>query len=207
MGLLALDDRDATIVYSTGWGQAGSANEFNSTTTFTNTVGATAKVTFYGTKITVFGTIAGSLVRKPTSTYQIDSGTTTTFEGDPGLTTKFNQAFFESPTLPAGEHTLTITNTGDDASLFLDLLMVTPLDTPMVTTVTTTATPPAVTSARTVTVTQSAQGAGSPSGTAAGSVDSAATGGSQRSSNTGAIVGGIIEAAADEANTAAVVEL
>ena len=49
MGVLVLDDRDTAVVYSTGWGQAGSGNEFNSTTTHTNTVGATAKVTFYGT--------------------------------------------------------------------------------------------------------------------------------------------------------------
>lgn len=138
------------------------------------------------------GTIAGSLTRRPTSSYTIDTGTATTFEGDPGLTAKFNQLFFESPVLPAGQHTLTIINTGDDANLFLDLILVTPLDTPMITTVTTTATPPAVTSARTVTVTQSASG--SPSGIVAGSAESAPAGAAQRSSNTGAIVGGIIGA-------------
>jgi hypothetical protein len=144
----------------------------------------------------VYGTIAGSLTRKPTSSYAIDTGTATNFEGDPGLTAKYNQVFFDSPVLPAAEHTLTITNTGADAELFLDLFMVIPVDTPRMTTVTTTATPAVVTSARTVTMTMTASGLASSSGTTAGSSDGSSTGAAQKSSNTAAIVGGIIGALA-----------
>ncbi|TEB23020.1 hypothetical protein FA13DRAFT_1740330, partial [Coprinellus micaceus] len=180
---LVLDDRDAAIVYSTGWGQAGSGNEFNSTTTHTTTWERLQRIELLlGTKITVYGTIAGSLTRKPTSSYAINTGTATNFEGDPGLTAKYNQVFFDSPVLPAAEHTLTITNTGADAELFLDLFMVIPVDTPRMTT--------------DVTMTMTASGLASSSGTTAGSSDGSSTGAAQKSSNTAAIVGGIIGALA-----------
>ena len=45
---LVLDDRDAAVQYSTGWGEAGVAEEFRGTTSYTETVGATARVTFTG---------------------------------------------------------------------------------------------------------------------------------------------------------------
>lgn len=47
-----LDDRDTSVTYSTGqWGQAGSANEFDSTTTWTSLRGATAKLSFNGERL------------------------------------------------------------------------------------------------------------------------------------------------------------
>lgn len=48
MAILALDDRDPSIIYSGGWAQAGSANEFDGTTTWTAVAGSTAKLTFTG---------------------------------------------------------------------------------------------------------------------------------------------------------------
>lgn len=48
MGVLIFDDRDASIIYSGSWGQAGIAEEFNSTTTFTTSVGSTATLNFIG---------------------------------------------------------------------------------------------------------------------------------------------------------------
>ncbi|KAF5323054.1 hypothetical protein D9611_009376 [Ephemerocybe angulata] len=201
MGVLALDDRDASIVYSTGWGQAGSSNEFNGTTTFTTTNGANAKVTFVGTSITVYGTVPGGLLSRASSTYSIDGGAPVTFVSTPAIGVQYNQVFFTSPTLPAASHTLTITNTGITADLFLDLLIVTPPETPLISTVTTTITPSAVTSMRTVTVTSTGAGAAASAsaGTAAkGSAnDTAGTGAAQKSNaNAGAIAGGIIGAIA-----------
>ncbi|KAF6744272.1 hypothetical protein DFP72DRAFT_1078820 [Ephemerocybe angulata] len=197
MGVLALDDRDTTIVYSTGWGQAGSSNEFNGTTTFTTTNGATAKVTFVGTSITVYGTVPGGLLSRASSTYSIDGGAPVLFVSTPAIGVQYNQVFFTSPTLPAASHTLTITNTGIAADLFLDLLMVTPPETPLISTVTTTITPSAVTSMRTVTVTSTAAGAAASAGTtAAGSANDTAGTGAAQKSNAGAIAGGIIGAIA-----------
>jgi hypothetical protein len=48
MGVLIFDDRDASIVYSGSWGQAGVEEEFNGTTTFTTAVGSTATLNFLG---------------------------------------------------------------------------------------------------------------------------------------------------------------
>lgn len=196
MGVLALDDRDATIAYSTGWSQAGSSNEFNSTTTFSETVGARAQVTFFGSRIAVYGTIAGSIRNRPTSSYVLDNAAPVNFEGDPTLSVQYNRMFYQSPVLPVASHTLTITNTGDDSPLFLDVLLVTPPDEPMVSTVTTTMTmtmtPPAVTMARTMTVTATVQTTASGSAQADNSSSGATSTGGR--SNGGAIAGGIIGA-------------
>ena len=44
-----LDDRDAAVVYSSGWGRAGSTpQEYNGTTRFASSPGLTATVTFRG---------------------------------------------------------------------------------------------------------------------------------------------------------------
>ena len=48
MGVQAFDDRNPSIVYSTGWAQAGSGLEYNSTTTWTALAGSTARVSFRG---------------------------------------------------------------------------------------------------------------------------------------------------------------
>ena len=48
MSIRAFDDRDPTIVYSTGWAQAGSSLEYNSTTTWTALAGSTAQISFRG---------------------------------------------------------------------------------------------------------------------------------------------------------------
>ncbi|KAJ2912039.1 hypothetical protein MD484_g8369, partial [Candolleomyces efflorescens] len=198
MGVLALDDRDATIAYSTGWSQAGSSNEFNSTTTFSETVGARAQVTFYGSRITVYGTIAASLRNRPTSSYTLDNAAAVNFEGRTSVSVQYNQMFYQSPVLPVAAHTLTITNTGDDAPLFLDVLLVTPPDEPMVSTVTTTMTmtPPASTTARTVTVTATAQSTASGSAQADSSNSGTGATSTGGGSNGGAIAGGIIGALA-----------
>ncbi|EFI27467.1 hypothetical protein CC1G_15502 [Coprinopsis cinerea okayama7 len=196
MGVLIYDDRDAAITYTGTWGQAGSDREFNSTTTWTVDDGATATINFVGTGISVYGTIAGGIARRsPRSSYAIDDEDEVIFEGDPGLTVQYNQLFYQSPTLSEGEHTLTITNLATDGQLFLDVLMVEPLERPLVTTVTTTATATASAATQpvqTVTVTASAPGSLA-SGTAE-DAQTSAVGAQSGGANTGAIAGGVIGA-------------
>lgn len=43
-----IDDSDPVVVYSSGWQKAGSSNEFNGTTSYTNQPGTTATLTFEG---------------------------------------------------------------------------------------------------------------------------------------------------------------
>ncbi|KIJ91276.1 hypothetical protein K443DRAFT_686168 [Laccaria amethystina LaAM-08-1] len=130
MSNVTLDDRDTSITYSTGqWGQAGSTNEFDSTTTWTSLRGATAQVSFNGTSIGVYGTIVQKgLLQDPISSYTVDSNTPVVFTGKSQATIQYKQLFFQSPTLSAGTHTLTITNNVDGDQLFLDFLSVVPSD-------------------------------------------------------------------------------
>ena len=48
MATLILDDRDPDIVYSAGWSLGGVPAEYNSTTTYTDSAGATMNLTFQG---------------------------------------------------------------------------------------------------------------------------------------------------------------
>jgi len=48
MSLQIIDDRDPTVNYTGRWGQAGSGNEYNSTTTYALLAGLTANLTFRG---------------------------------------------------------------------------------------------------------------------------------------------------------------
>ncbi|TFK21020.1 hypothetical protein FA15DRAFT_688909 [Coprinopsis marcescibilis] len=158
MGVLIFDDADPAITYSTGdWDRAGSDREFNSTTTWTTEEGATATIQFIGTRISVHGTIgAGRATTGARSAYVVDDDTPVIFEATPDTTVQYNQLFFQSPELEEGQHTLTITNVGDEDrdQFFIDLLIVAPLETPMVTTVTSTLTRSAApVAASTVTVT------------------------------------------------------
>jgi hypothetical protein len=43
-----LDDRDAAVVYSSGWVREGSSNEYNATTSSANEPGLTATLAFQG---------------------------------------------------------------------------------------------------------------------------------------------------------------
>lgn len=208
MSIVTVDDRDPSISYSTGqWGQAGSANEFDSTTTWTSLRGATAKLSFNGTSIGVYGTIVQKgLLQDPVSSYTVDSNTPVVFNGKSQATTQYKQLFFQSPTLPAGMHTLTITNNVDGDQLFLDFFAVIPSNpssssasssstssssssTSSLSTSTseiTTTTPAVVTPTVPVTVTV-IQSTAAVSSQTAKSVASTSNGG-----NSGAIVGGVV---------------
>jgi len=48
MSTIVLDDRDPSTVHSSGWHKGGKFTEYNSTTMYTNTEGATATLTFQG---------------------------------------------------------------------------------------------------------------------------------------------------------------
>ncbi|CAA7269694.1 unnamed protein product [Cyclocybe aegerita] len=132
MSVLILDDTDPSIVYTGRWNRAGSSNEFNRTTTWTLSAGASARLSFRGTAIGVFGTISTRLrsSREPESTYRIDGGDPVTFRATQTDRTQFTQQFFQSPLLPDGEHTLEITHPETTEPVFLDFfrLIGTPIE-------------------------------------------------------------------------------
>ncbi|KAF8153254.1 hypothetical protein B0H34DRAFT_800478 [Crassisporium funariophilum] len=125
MNNFTIDDRDQSISYSVGqWVQKGMAKEFKSSTTETWTAGATAQLSFYGTNISVWGTIG---IKGPAaeSMYSIDQGVPATFTGTQiPKTTQYQQQFFQSEQLSLTNHTLIITNLIDDDELYLDYILV-----------------------------------------------------------------------------------
>lgn len=84
--------------------------------------------TFAGTKLTWVGwTPSGYPTGNSEAIYSIDSEPATKFQirGLPsGSAALYNQHLFETPQLPPGEHTLTVTHQGPSAPLTLDHLLV-----------------------------------------------------------------------------------
>ncbi|KAM5545308.1 hypothetical protein V8D89_000921 [Ganoderma adspersum] len=90
----------------------------------TNVSGSTATYSFRGTGISVFGAFPVAGTFNIRSTYSIDGGTPKDLlPADTITTPTFHQKFFEVDTLSDDEHTLVITNAGQD--YWLDYLAVT----------------------------------------------------------------------------------
>ncbi|KAF8166216.1 hypothetical protein BJ912DRAFT_1068035 [Pholiota molesta] len=123
-----LDDRHSSITYSGVWERAGISPEFDNTTTWSNLTGSTATVVFYGTSISVWGTIGFSgLGIAPLSSYSIDHGPVSIFTAAQIPTTQYNQRFFQSDQLTPTSHTLNISTLANGGYFYLDyLLVVTP---------------------------------------------------------------------------------
>ncbi|KDR69934.1 hypothetical protein GALMADRAFT_230300 [Galerina marginata CBS 339.88] len=126
MAILKLDDRDSSIVYLSRWHHGGVKAEFDKTTTYNGDPGSTAKLTFDGTSVAVFGTISPKKSDSiaPISSYSIDGAAPVEFKAAQTPDTQYSQQFFQSPTLPAGQHTLIITNKLHSDPTFLDFFLV-----------------------------------------------------------------------------------
>jgi len=120
------DDQDSSISYAGGrWTQSGFPGEYMETTTFTLQKGATARLTFSGTRIGVYGTIVDK-EGVPISSYGIDGGNTTIFHpGNILQATQYRRQFFQSNELTEGSHTLVITTLADNAFFILDYFAIT----------------------------------------------------------------------------------
>ncbi|KAH6913087.1 hypothetical protein BKA70DRAFT_712789 [Coprinopsis sp. MPI-PUGE-AT-0042] len=131
---LVYDDRDSVVQYSAGeWGDAGVPEEYKSTTSWTETPGATARVTFTGRGISVVGTITMLGVKdRPVSSYVIDGDSSSRFrfEGEQTDIIQRNKNFYSVSGLDYGEHVLTITNESSEGTLYLDYFEVTGFDDP-----------------------------------------------------------------------------
>ncbi|KAF9553926.1 hypothetical protein CPC08DRAFT_697234 [Agrocybe pediades] len=124
---LIVDDRDPRIVYSAGqWQTTGTINEFDSSTTCSNVVGATATIRFSG-NVSVTGTIgAAANGAAPRSSYSVDGTTPNTFTAVQGDTVKYSQVFF-SDVIWSGSHTLVITNLEAQALYCIDFISLSPI--------------------------------------------------------------------------------
>ncbi|KAF4617384.1 hypothetical protein D9613_006317 [Agrocybe pediades] len=152
-----IDDRDPTVTLSSqsDFSQGGNGNEYMSTTTRTNRVGASIQITFTGTQIAIYGTIdSTALGTAPRSLFSIDGGRGQQFVESQVDHSQYQQRFYLSPNLTPGQHTLLITVsdvpsvtasfTFDYADIWaIDTPANTPTPTPENTPPATSATPPA----------------------------------------------------------------
>ncbi|KJA16746.1 hypothetical protein HYPSUDRAFT_91076 [Hypholoma sublateritium FD-334 SS-4] len=124
---LTLDDRDPQLQYSSDgkWLLTGKPIvEYNGTTSGTNVQGATVTLPFNGTGVTVFGSLAASNnvlgLTAPQTSYCIDGGNPTYFA--PTLENKAQRQilFFQNTTLSPENHTLVITNMKQGGYFYLD---------------------------------------------------------------------------------------
>ncbi|KAF9565103.1 hypothetical protein CPC08DRAFT_720687 [Agrocybe pediades] len=107
-----IDDRDPSVTLSSqsDFSQGGNGNEYMSTTTRTNRVGASIRITFTGTQIAIYGTIdSTALGTAPRSLFSIDGGRGQQFVESQVDHSQYQQRFYLSPNLTPGQHTLLIT--------------------------------------------------------------------------------------------------
>ncbi|TFK35389.1 hypothetical protein BDQ12DRAFT_726135 [Crucibulum laeve] len=127
--LLRIDDRDPSIVYSPDqWRGAGTVGDFDGTSMETLASGATSQLHFTGTSIAVFGSILGinnQIQGNPISTYSIDGKLVHQFAPSRENDLQVNVIFYQSDTLPQGNHTLLVTSLGDQGTFYLDYFEVT----------------------------------------------------------------------------------
>ncbi|KAG6812612.1 hypothetical protein H0H92_001831 [Tricholoma furcatifolium] len=112
--VIMVQNTDPDVIYGSGWGAlGGTANE-------TSTVGSQVKY-HAGTGLTWYGFIPTEYPHNEAqASYSIDGGsssTTFTLNGLPANSaTVYNQAFFSTPSLSAGSHSITVTYNGGAGS-------------------------------------------------------------------------------------------
>jgi len=105
-----VDDRDPRFTYTGEWVLGGSSSELDSTTHGSNVTGSTAVLTFNGTSLGLYGTIAPTNENgQPVTSYSIDNGTAFTYTAPTTNSTLYQQLFYDTYNLKAGMHTLTVT--------------------------------------------------------------------------------------------------
>ncbi|KAJ6624643.1 hypothetical protein B0H10DRAFT_2212436 [Mycena sp. CBHHK59/15] len=102
-----VDERDPLVSYAGVWNNAGSSAEFNGTTRWSGTQGATATFTFVGTSITVYGTVAAINPPLASLGFAIDGAASGTYTPANLTSDVHHEALWTSPTLSSGSaHTL-----------------------------------------------------------------------------------------------------
>ncbi|KAJ6512706.1 hypothetical protein C8R45DRAFT_813226, partial [Mycena sanguinolenta] len=109
MNSVIVDDKDPSIVYSGVWDTGGTAEEFHGTTTWSPQQGSFATFTFYGTEITIFGSIGATTAPTASMNFVVDGGTPGTYIAGSVTSTAHHQPLWVSPSLNEGPHTLVIT--------------------------------------------------------------------------------------------------
>ncbi|KAK7049134.1 hypothetical protein R3P38DRAFT_2872826 [Favolaschia claudopus] len=121
-----VDDRDPLIQYAGNWNDAGASLEFNSTTRWSDLQGSTASLTFVGTSITIFGTVAAKTSPQASLDFSIDNSSSGIYTPPSNMSSDIHhEALWVSPPLNDGSHTLVITQTAAETQgeIYLDYIM------------------------------------------------------------------------------------
>jgi len=121
-----VDDRDPLIQYAGTWNGAGSSAEFYSTTTWSPRQGSTASLSFVGTSVAVYGSVAAKNPSDSSLTFVVDGSITGTYTPPSNMSADIHhEALWTSPAMSSGTHTLVITQTTaqTDGVIFLDYIM------------------------------------------------------------------------------------
>ncbi|KIP10385.1 hypothetical protein PHLGIDRAFT_240263 [Phlebiopsis gigantea 11061_1 CR5-6] len=192
---LVVDDRNSSIVYTSGWLEVSTTAEYEQTRSGANKGGMTATFVFTGTGVEVYGSQGSyDVYGVPVSSYEIDGLPDTRVQYtapviDPGSFTS-HTLFYRSPPLSAAEHTLVITNINGTAPsvLWLDYIVYTPS---AATSSASSASSPASSSSASSSTTASSTSASQlTSSSSAAAVSTAAAASSK--SHAGAIAGGVV---------------
>ena len=106
-----VDDSDASIVYTGGWGIYNSNPGYKNSEHASNTKGAKATFSFTGVKARYYGYFRGNL---DIAEVRVDGQFVTKIDCSAGY--EFDALLFETPLLQFGDHTLEILSTGELAS-------------------------------------------------------------------------------------------
>ncbi|KAJ7055761.1 hypothetical protein C8F01DRAFT_1029869 [Mycena amicta] len=124
--LAIVDDRDPLIQYTGSWANAGSAEEFKSTTRCSTIAGSTAALTFTGTSLDVYGTIPANVDPSTGAlSFVIDNSIQGSFQPTTAASDLHHQSLWTSPALSSGSHTLVITTqttTAGKCGVYLDYI-------------------------------------------------------------------------------------
>ncbi|KAF8163830.1 hypothetical protein B0H34DRAFT_795478 [Crassisporium funariophilum] len=115
MPVVNVDDNDSRIRYVGDWMLlSGNSREYQSTVHSAWRDGFSATFEFRGTSVTVYSTIPAGDFSSSSAYFRIDNGRSTRISWDVGDYASYGVKFFESGPLQYGDHTLVISEHGED---------------------------------------------------------------------------------------------
>ncbi|KAF8153253.1 hypothetical protein B0H34DRAFT_98218 [Crassisporium funariophilum] len=124
MRIQKIDDRSAVISYFGDWILVDDEQGYDGTSTRTSSAGATAKFSFYGTTVSVQGTVPssglGSVMNASYAIDDIPANISSVIQNS--FKTLYRQQLFLQTNLSYAQHTLEITNLGD--VYYLDYIVI-----------------------------------------------------------------------------------
>lgn len=103
-----VDDRASSVSYTGVWGNWSGPEHYSSTTSYSTTVGSTATFSFNGRQARVYGTTRDD---RGKADIFVDGTYVTTVDCYTSVA-NYRQVIYETPVLPAGNHTLAVRVTG-----------------------------------------------------------------------------------------------